>query len=160
MSLQLHCTRSKIFIQSGERSVKCGRGETTNVPNWVRDTVGYKAGVKDKSIIDLTPGSGNSLPSSSDEVNALRKRVAELEAQVADLQAQRGVIPDEDDDPTGDKANGNGQPQDDTSVVDLSTAKSTVDASGEPAEGVSEPKPSKGTQLPPARGLQGGRKAK
>jgi len=142
MSLQLHCTRSKIFIQSGSRPVKCGRNETTNVPNWVRDTIGYKMGVADKSIIDLTPGSGN--PAVADDT------VASLQARIAELEAQLNQKPS---DPPVD---GDGR-EDATSVVDLSTAKSTAEATGATAEGVSEPKPekvTKATKPPTAKGLQ------
>lgn len=41
----------------GERTqtVRCERGKTTPVPDWVKDDIGYKNGLKDKSILDLTP---------------------------------------------------------------------------------------------------------
>lgn len=160
MSIQLHCTRSKIFVQAGSRPIKCGRNETTSVPDWVQDTLGYKHGIADKSIIDLTPGSGPvAVTVASDEVTALRARVAELEAQLRQTQE---IPADEDDDPTGDKAYGNGElnqesapkSKDATSVVDLSTAEST----GAAAEGVSEPKAGRPGPVPAAKGLQGGRR--
>ncbi len=61
MSLQLHCKRSKMFIRhAGDSNKKtekvlCPRGATTNVPDWVKDTEGYRLGLVDQSIIDLTP---------------------------------------------------------------------------------------------------------
>jgi hypothetical protein len=58
MTLQLHCKRSKIFIKpdgDSHKSVKCARGETTPVPDWVKNDPGYANGIKDGSIIDLTP---------------------------------------------------------------------------------------------------------
>ena len=58
--LQLYVTRSKIFIaldESGtERRFTLGRSTTPQAaPDWVRDTATFKYGVKDKSIVDLTP---------------------------------------------------------------------------------------------------------
>jgi hypothetical protein len=58
MALHLHCKRSKMFIKAdgaSHKQVLCPRGETTVVPDWVKDDIGYKQGVKDGSIIDLTP---------------------------------------------------------------------------------------------------------
>ena len=58
--LQLYITRSKIFIsldESGtERRFTLGRSTTPQAaPDWVRDTVTFKYGIRDKSIVDLTP---------------------------------------------------------------------------------------------------------
>ncbi len=58
MSLHMHCKRSKIFMNhdgSSAQNVKCSRNETTVAPDWVKDDPGYKNGIKDCSIIDLTP---------------------------------------------------------------------------------------------------------
>lgn len=58
MALQLHCKRSKLFMRHNgktQEKVTCARGEVTKVPDWVKDQPGYAAGIKDKSIVDLTP---------------------------------------------------------------------------------------------------------
>jgi len=79
MTLQLHCKRSKIFHHSdGEReiSVSAARGEVTPVPDWVKDTLGYRMGLKDKSIVDLTPPK---------HVEATEEAPAHTEASVEDV---------------------------------------------------------------------------
>lgn len=57
MALRLHCKRAKLFIsQDGDRTrkVMCPPGRVTAVPDWVKDQLGYKQGIKDGSIIDIT----------------------------------------------------------------------------------------------------------
>lgn len=59
--LHLHVTRNKIFRRhEGDREqvVQCARNTVTKVPDWVKDDPGYKMGLKDKSIVDLTPPAG------------------------------------------------------------------------------------------------------
>lgn len=59
MALQLFFKRSKIFLANhGDRELRF-QAPAGNVPvpapNWVRKTIGYKLGVADGSIVDLTP---------------------------------------------------------------------------------------------------------
>lgn len=59
--LQLYFKRSKIFLADREGmslryyAVPSGPNGSASVPNWVRETLTYKHGIADKSIIDLTP---------------------------------------------------------------------------------------------------------
>lgn len=59
--LQLYLTRSKIFItevDGAERrftATRCANGKPIAAPDWVRNTPTYKYGVRDESIMDLTP---------------------------------------------------------------------------------------------------------
>lgn len=59
MALKLHCKRSKLFMRSTSEGrherVTAVAGAVTSVPDWVATTDGYKYGVKDGSIVDLTP---------------------------------------------------------------------------------------------------------
>lgn len=88
MALQLHCKRAKIFMnhgsKTGKRTVRvvCPRGEVTTVPDWVKDDPGYAAGIKDGSIVNLTPGGG--LQSAE---SALAAENAKLKAELANLKA-------------------------------------------------------------------------
>jgi hypothetical protein len=60
--LECYFKRAKIFLlndENGERrytaSVNANGTTTRNVPDWVRDTPTFKMGLKDLSIINLTP---------------------------------------------------------------------------------------------------------
>ncbi len=59
--LQLYCKRAKIFRRQtgdasrGEEVVQIPPLTNVTVPGWVKSTLGYELGVKDKSIVDLTP---------------------------------------------------------------------------------------------------------
>jgi uncharacterized membrane protein YqiK len=83
--LQLQVTRPKIFINAatteGEQVVRLSPGRHVKVPDWVRDTLGYKMGLRDKSIADLTPPPPIKLKQLS--VAELRAALAEAEAREA-----------------------------------------------------------------------------
>jgi hypothetical protein len=69
--LQLHFTRAKLFIrqtEEGEKRFMGAPGTVVNAPNWVKDTEGYKYGIKDKSIRDLTPPKVGESPVAVEEV--------------------------------------------------------------------------------------------
>jgi len=56
--LHLHCKKSFIFNRENSdrtETVQAPRGDVNIVPDWVRETLGYRMGVKDGSIVDLTP---------------------------------------------------------------------------------------------------------
>ena len=60
--VQLYFTRAKIFLipgddENGERrfTAQPSAGKPVPAPDWVRETATYKFGIKDKSIVDLTP---------------------------------------------------------------------------------------------------------
>jgi hypothetical protein len=62
MAQEMYFKRAKIFMRNhddGEQryvsSVNANGTTTKNVPDWVLETPTYKMGVKDKSIINLTP---------------------------------------------------------------------------------------------------------
>jgi hypothetical protein len=59
MALQLYFKRSKVFYATVNGVEQRFQGNASNspvlVPDWVVETLTYKHGVKDKSIIDLTP---------------------------------------------------------------------------------------------------------
>jgi hypothetical protein len=83
MSLQLQTTRAKIFINhesqdEGEQRVSLSPGRHVKVPDWVKNTLGYRQGIKDKSIVDFTPQDVKALTSAE-----LRKALAEAEAKEA-----------------------------------------------------------------------------
>lgn len=86
MTIQLQVTRPKIFINSstvdGEKKIRLNPGRHTKVPDWVRDSLGFEMGLKDKSIVDLTPPP---LPKPSHlSVAELRAALAEAEAREAE----------------------------------------------------------------------------
>jgi hypothetical protein len=86
MTIQLQVTRPKIFINSstvdGEKKIRLNPGRHTKVPDWVRDSLGFEMGLKDKSIVDLTPPP---LPKPSHlSVAELRVALAEAEAREAE----------------------------------------------------------------------------
>jgi hypothetical protein len=63
-ALHLHCKRNKIFRKhDGDRElvVRCTRDQVTKVPDWVKQDPGYAMGLKDKSIVDLTPPKGGAV---------------------------------------------------------------------------------------------------
>ncbi len=56
--LKVHFTKAKIFFHhdgKGEQRYPVKPGVHTNVPAWVKTTLGWEMGVKDGSIVDLTP---------------------------------------------------------------------------------------------------------
>ena len=60
--VQLYFTRAKIFLipgddENGERrfTAQPSAGKPVPAPDWVRETATYKFGIKDKSVVDLTP---------------------------------------------------------------------------------------------------------
>ena len=56
--LKVHFTKAKIFFHhdgKGEQRYQVTPGVHTNVPAWVKTTLGWEMGVKDGSIVDLTP---------------------------------------------------------------------------------------------------------
>ena len=56
--LKVHFTKAKIFFHhdgKGEQRYPVTPGVHTNVPAWVKTTLGWEMGVKDGSIVDLTP---------------------------------------------------------------------------------------------------------
>lgn len=62
MALRIHCSRSKIFMapgstadRHGARKFMIAAGQTVAAPSWLRETATYKHGVKDGSVLDLTP---------------------------------------------------------------------------------------------------------
>ena len=61
MSLQLYVKRSKIFMaeQDGAEvrfvASVTANGQTLKAPDWIRHTATYQHGIKDGSIINLTP---------------------------------------------------------------------------------------------------------
>ncbi len=58
MSLQLYFKRAKLFLRDTEGKSErfvAGVGGPVKTPDWVKDTLGYMHGVKDGSIVDLTP---------------------------------------------------------------------------------------------------------
>lgn len=59
MAMTLYCKRAKCFVQSDEAGTKkflLQAGPSPQpVPNWVADTPTFKQGVKDGSIVNLTP---------------------------------------------------------------------------------------------------------
>ena len=59
MGIKLHCKRSKLFLmQAGDDGAKrfmIAAGSTVVAPDWVTKTPGFELGLKDGSIIDVTP---------------------------------------------------------------------------------------------------------
>ena len=55
---QMYFKRAKIFLEQtdkGEQRFIASVGGPVQVPNWVCKTLGYKYGIKDGSIVDVTP---------------------------------------------------------------------------------------------------------
>ena len=55
---QMYFKRAKIFLEQtdkGEQRFIASVGGPVQVPNWVCKTLGYSLGVKDGSIVDITP---------------------------------------------------------------------------------------------------------
>ena len=89
--VQLYITRSKIFLAvdktGAERRFTLGRGALPqSAPDWVRNTLTYEYGVKDKSIVDLTPPPTAVVP----------KAVQEPEEATEDPVEPEGTPEDED----------------------------------------------------------------
>jgi hypothetical protein len=112
MTIQLQVTRPKIFINSstvdGEKKIRLNPGRHTKVPDWVRDSLGFEMGLKDKSIVDLTPPP---LPKPSHlSVAELRAALAEAEAREAEGAGEETITKSEativvaDDDQDDQKA--------------------------------------------------------
>jgi len=83
--VQLYFTRAKIFLipgddENGERrfTAQASAGHPLPAPNWVRETATYKFGIKDKSIVDLTPPKRSRKAEPVDEEEELAETV-ELE---------------------------------------------------------------------------------
>ena len=80
-----------MFIRhDGERAeeVRCARGETTVVPDWVLSDLGYKNGLKDGSILDLTPPKARPAPEPVEDVPVAEDtagQMAEDATSVVDL---------------------------------------------------------------------------
>ena len=59
MSRQMYFKRAKIFLaqdpSGGEQRYLAPVGGPVAVPNWVCKTLGYSLGIKDGSIVDITP---------------------------------------------------------------------------------------------------------
>ena len=58
MPRQMYFKRAKIFLEQtdkGEQRFIASVGGPVQVPNWVCKTLGYKYGIKDGSIVDVTP---------------------------------------------------------------------------------------------------------
>jgi hypothetical protein len=56
--LKVHFTRAKVFQHHNgiaEQRFQVAPGVNTQVPLWVKNTLGWTMGVKDGSIVDLTP---------------------------------------------------------------------------------------------------------
>lgn len=56
--LKVHFTRAKVFQHHNgiaEQRFQVAPGVNTQVPLWVKSTLGWEMGVKDGSIVDLTP---------------------------------------------------------------------------------------------------------
>jgi hypothetical protein len=94
--LQLQTTRAKTFINNasgeGTQTVRLAIGRHIKVPDWVKDTLGYKMGIKDKSIVDFTPQDVKALTSAE-----LRAQLAETEAREAAEAAARDKKPEADE---------------------------------------------------------------
>jgi hypothetical protein len=59
MGIKLHCKRSKLFLKQddndGSKRFMVPAGATIVAPNWVTETPGFALGLKDGSIVDVTP---------------------------------------------------------------------------------------------------------
>jgi hypothetical protein len=57
MALRLHVKRTKMFMLHGAstRQFQIQAGQTVMAPEWVKQTRTYGDGLKDESIVDLTP---------------------------------------------------------------------------------------------------------
>ena len=72
MALRIHCSRAKIFMapgsttdRHGARKFMIGAGQTVAAPSWLRETATYKYGVKDGSVLDLTPPAAPVVPAAA-----------------------------------------------------------------------------------------------
>jgi hypothetical protein len=96
--VQLYFTRAKIFLipgddENGERrfTAQPSAGKPVPAPDWVRETATYKFGIKDRSIVDLTP------PKRS-------RKVEPEEAPIIDPPVEPSDADDSDDDSDDDDA--------------------------------------------------------
>ncbi len=97
MSLQLHCKRSKMFVrQVGDKKtekVLCPRGATTSTPDWVKDTEGYRLGVLDQSILDLTPPKPLAAPEPEAELESADPEPDEQETAKKPAAPKKSPVP-------------------------------------------------------------------
>jgi hypothetical protein len=105
---QLYLTRAKTFIgnhNGAERvlSVPPSGGRPVMVPDWVRTTQTFKHGIKDKSIVDLTPPA----QPKPKEVKPAAEVPDGDGPPVETVEADNGVVDDADEvtDEAADKAN-------------------------------------------------------
>ena len=108
--LQLYFKRSKIFLHNIDGlALRYNAIVSTNgaapVPDWVKHTLTYKWGIKDKSIIDLTPPSAQPLTKEEEEAELAASAVSNGSGG-KDAASPLGDDPDDskDDEPAEKKA--------------------------------------------------------
>jgi len=99
--VQLYFTRAKIFLipgddENGERrfTAQPSAGKPVPAPDWVRETATYKFGIKDKSIVDLTP------PKRSRKVEPEEVPISDPPVEPGDAADDADSDDDDDDDDT------------------------------------------------------------
>ena len=120
--LQLYFKRAKIFLHTTEdgQALRYNAIISTNgpvaVPDWVRQTLTYKCGLKDASVIDLTPPTAK--PRKQEEIDAEAQAyivgnaggTSKDAAVMAEAEPEEVLVPagaaaeDEDDEPAEKKA--------------------------------------------------------
>jgi len=94
--LKVHFTRAKVFQHHNgvaEQRFQVTPGVNTQVPLWVRETLGWTMGVKDGSIVDLTPPE----PIAAPVIAAAEK---------AEPDVKEPEVEDTDEDKTGEEETG------------------------------------------------------
>ena len=97
---QMYFKRAKIFLEQtdkGEQRFIASVGGPVQVPNWVCKTLGYRYGIKDGSIVDVTPPK-HVAPIVDDDVEEEAPAMEPVDAsEAAADEAASPDIPDEEE---------------------------------------------------------------
>ncbi len=118
MALRIHCSRSKIFMapgstadRHGARKFMIAAGQTVAAPSWLRETSTYKDGVKDGSVLDLTPPTAPVAAAATTAAPAAPEPEPEPAAPVAETAPAEELSPEEAEDRALEEANAAKLPQ-------------------------------------------------
>jgi hypothetical protein len=90
--LQLYFKRAKLFLSDHEGKSRRFVGPRSDhaipVPDWVKDTPGYKYGIKDGSIIDLTPPKPLAAVTVPEKSKELDVEIGELSTEISESEEE------------------------------------------------------------------------